>query len=271
MHQYKITLFMYLCLLYVICFTSAYGPHIQNSVDKFYKPTPIQYDSITDNLIPFNNYIKWDKNELTYKILNVSKNYNQYKFEKAVDNSFKRWIQHTSLNIKKSQNNKKTDITISFYNSKNNELAHSYYPPDGEIKINNKYQFSFDEDKPGISFDAVLTHEIGHVLGVFHNNLNQSSIMFPFNNRYNGELSIDDIKIISTLYPKEKENVYNDSAVYSVHLECINSFYMCNELNYKIYIIMVLSILCIIFLIINVLLIYYYIKKHHNTQNFFYV
>lgn len=85
-------------------------------------------------------------------------------------------------------------------------LAHSYFPQENQCReihmdADEKWYFGIDGNVPPgySSFLLTLAHEIGHVLGLRHNN-DESSIMFPWYKNNFTSLSSNDKSAIEYLY-----------------------------------------------------------------------
>lgn len=98
-----------------------------------------------------------------------------------------------------------TEVT---FNTETGELY------DADIEINSFAQrFTTGDDEVIIDLDSVLTHEIGHFLGLDHNNENLEATMSPV--YHDGEtsgrsLSDDDIAGICEVYPMGRETTSNE-------------------------------------------------------------
>ena len=81
-------------------------------------------------------------------------------------------------------------------------LAHAFAPRDGRVHMDNDERWVF-HDTNGAELEVVLTHELGHALGLSHSTV-RGSIMAPFYIPYreNFELHIDDIAGMQYLYGK---------------------------------------------------------------------
>lgn len=110
------------------------------------------------------------------------------------------------------------DIVISFEEAyhphiDNNDLgtsalAHGFNPgPDigGDIHVRKDLVWDFDvmfDEQPngdGLSFFAVILHEIGHSIGLYHSH-HSDAVMYPSYTTAQGVLSTDDIEGIQHIY-----------------------------------------------------------------------
>lgn len=87
-------------------------------------------------------------------------------------------------------------VTLTTYNDNTGQLI------DTDIIINGEMPFGFSGDRNSYDLDTVLTHELGHVLGLDESNV-PGSTMFPDTRRgetNRRELSTDDVDGIMSLY-----------------------------------------------------------------------
>ncbi len=90
--------------------------------------------------------------------------------------------------------------TFSFYTTNNNTLLFS----ETDISFNPALAFSTSEEAGKFDIQSILTHELGHVLGLDHAAM-ISSVMTPYSQTAQVDqrtLSYDDIAGISEIYPK---------------------------------------------------------------------
>lgn len=151
---------------------------------------PIYYDHITEEISDVPKVI-WNKDQLTWKLVNIPSKFKPNDVFDVFDKAFKQW---ESISIFKFSNinQGESDIKIYFFNEKehdfgNGALAHAYRPQldadgklsseSGDIHFNDNINWSLTQSK-GISLYIVALHEIGHSLGLHHNEDIQS-IMYP--------------------------------------------------------------------------------------------
>ena len=78
------------------------------------------------------------------------------------------------------------------------EYAHTFYPEDGRIHINEYVDWGHGSIMR-IEIYSLVLHEIGHVLGLKHSE-SKGSVMWPGYSRYRNKLTSDDIEGIQSLY-----------------------------------------------------------------------
>lgn len=87
---------------------------------------------------------------------------------------------------------------------------------DADILLNPAVNFSTD-GSAGTDMQTVVTHEIGHFLGLDHSAV-VKAMMFPFAPPSEHQLSYDDVAAISALYPKSAPDVPTGSVSGTVSL-----------------------------------------------------
>ncbi|XP_018101233.2 matrix metalloproteinase-18 [Xenopus laevis] len=158
----------------------------------------------------------WKKRNLTYRILNYTKNMAKDEVDWAIQRAFKIWSDVTSFTFTRI-NNSVSDIEISFvsrahndsypFDGPSNKLAHAFRPSNGDVHFDN------DETWTNGSHDEnlflVAAHEFGHSLGLHHSN-DSKAVMFghyQYVNPTTLQLSKDDIDAIQSLYGVQKKPV----------------------------------------------------------------
>ena len=83
-------------------------------------------------------------------------------------------------------------------------VAWGYYPhadpAGGDIFMNAAVDFALGDDVEGLRFDWVVLHEIGHALGLMHDDADPSSAMYAFYPVGEGRLNATDIASVRHLY-----------------------------------------------------------------------
>nr|XP_056714678.1 stromelysin-1-like [Euleptes europaea] len=156
---------------------------------------------------------KWEKKQLTYRILNYTPDMNKVDVDNAIEKAFQVWSQVTPLTFRRVLEGD-ADIMISFartdhgdfnpFDGAGGTLAHAYAPSSSSLGGD----AHFDEDErwtngqQGSNLFVVAAHEFGHSLGLFHSK-DVNALMFPVyrNPQHNQNvLSQDDIEGIQQLY-----------------------------------------------------------------------
>ncbi|XP_019867201.2 72 kDa type IV collagenase-like [Aethina tumida] len=148
---------------------------------------------------------KWPQKELTYTILNYPTDLDASDTEVEIRRAFSVWTNHIDLKFRESGIN--PDIKINFINLTDYEkLGQGYYPYDGIIHINSQHKWGiFTPLGNKKHLFEILVHEIGHVLGLKHNN-DKNSVMYPVTYDYNPTFGLadTDVDAIQNLYKKSE-------------------------------------------------------------------
>ncbi|CAK9311107.1 unnamed protein product [Citrullus colocynthis] len=134
---------------------------------------------------------------------------------KVVRRSFSRWSAVIPLNFTESSDYESSDIRIGFYRGDHGDgeafdgvlgvLAHAFSPENGRLHLDaaERWAVDFEQEKSKVAVDleSVVTHEIGHVLGLAHSAVKES-VMYPSLSPRGKkvDLRIDDVEGIQYLY-----------------------------------------------------------------------
>ncbi|KAM4828208.1 stromelysin-1-like isoform 2-T2 [Thomomys bottae] len=156
---------------------------------------------------------KWEKNHLTYRIVNYTPDLPRQAVDSAIEKALRVWAEVTPLTFSRMYEGE-ADIMISFavrehgdfipFDGPGMVLAHAYAPGPG---VNGDAHFDDDEswtdDTRGTNLFLVAAHELGHSLGLLHS-ANREALMFPvyktFTDLATFRLSQDDVNGIQSLY-----------------------------------------------------------------------
>ncbi|KAM6447278.1 stromelysin-1-like [Liasis olivaceus] len=155
---------------------------------------------------------KWQKKDLTYRILNYTPDMDKADVDKSIEKAFKVWSRVIPLTFNKVSGGN-ADILISFRSREHGDFS-SFDGPGGTIA----HAFApgagiggdahFDEDEfwssglEGSNLFYVAVHEFGHSLGLLHSQ-DPNAVMFPVYKdpeENQQTLSQDDIEGIQYLY-----------------------------------------------------------------------
>uniref|UniRef100_A0A452RRX4 Peptidase metallopeptidase domain-containing protein n=1 Tax=Ursus americanus TaxID=9643 RepID=A0A452RRX4_URSAM len=156
---------------------------------------------------------RWEHTHLTYRIENYTPDLPRADVDSAMEKAFRLWSNVSPLTFTKIFEGQ-ADIMISFvwgdhgdsypFGRPANTLAHAFLPGRG---IGGDVHF--DEEKRWTNFNLyyVAAHEVGHSLGLGHDN-DIGSLMFPSYNSYRDVLlSQRDISAIQALYGPSKNPI----------------------------------------------------------------
>ena len=135
----------------------------------------------------------WHKGTLTYKLLSYTNDWkSRYDQERAVTVAFRAWgLRVRDIKFKRVYGDAKADFKIEFrelehFDNRKGVLAHAYFPGQGEVSgdicINDNWEWvphSNWQDLARPPLVTVLMHEIGHALGLRHDNRSKDCIMYP--------------------------------------------------------------------------------------------
>ncbi|KAI9111017.1 hypothetical protein K1719_017892 [Acacia pycnantha] len=150
----------------------------------------------------------------------------------AFENAFSRWASVIPVNFLETSDYETADIRIGFYLGDHGDgepfdgvlgiLGHAFSPENGRLHLDAVEMWAVDFDREGskvaVDLESVATHEIGHVLGLAHTNV-QEAIMYPSLSprKSKRDLRMDDVLGIQALYGS------NPNFTFSSLLESENS------------------------------------------------
>lgn len=128
----------------------------------------------------------------------------------AVARAFNTWSSQSQFTFSQSQDFASADLKIGFYRGDHGDgfpfqpnsgvLAHSFAPTDGRFHFNVDKSFSDGPVQGSFDLKTVALHEIGHLLGLQHSQV-QAAIMWPtIPPATTKGLNADDIQGIHALY-----------------------------------------------------------------------
>ena len=161
----------------------------------------------------------WKPGTLTYRLNNYTGDWKSKRDqERAVTVAFRAWqLRIKDLKFKREYNpNKKVDFNIEFhglehFNNRKGTLAWAYFPGQGEVSgdihINDNWNWVPHSNWQNLASPplvTVLMHEIGHGLGLRHDNRSKDCIMYPSMNmgKTKNKLHEYDIERIQNRYGK---------------------------------------------------------------------
>lgn len=131
---------------------------------------------------------KWERKDLTYRIVNYTPDMNPADVDKAIQNAFKVWSDVAPLTFKRIYDGT-ADIMMSFeigdhrdnspFDGPNGLLAHAFQPGNnigGDVHFD-EAEF-WTKGSKGYNLFFVAAHELGHSLGLSHSD-DPGALMYP--------------------------------------------------------------------------------------------
>ena len=189
----------------------------QRTKELLQKPRCGNKDTIEDSTERMRRYVlapsKWDKKELTYRILNYTPDLPQATTRRAIIEAFKVWEGVTTLRFTEVRGGD-ADILILFarqyhqdgypFDGKGLVLAHAFFPgvdKGGDTHFDDDEQWTYNSDENGVDLFMVAAHEFGHAIGLSHSN-QPGALMYPWYQGYIPDFKLprDDVQGIQALY-----------------------------------------------------------------------
>lgn len=175
--------------------------------------------SATGRLAPFVTVGKWQKNSLSYRLLNATPDLPVDRQRQIILEAFSRWSGVSALQFTEVDPNQTSDLSVAYHRGSHgdghpfddaggadgNTLAHAFFPsPVGGAWAGSLHfdEFEVWKDQPGgvgTRLYNVGLHEIGHLLGLAHSQ-DQTAIMYAYYGEDRNDLRADDIAGIQSLY-----------------------------------------------------------------------
>lgn len=129
----------------------------------------------------------------------------------SIARAFRTWELNSQFRFIRLLDLKNADIHIGFYKGDHGDgypfdgpgkfVAHTFPPQDGRIHFDGDEKWSNGALPGAVDLETIALHEIGHVLGLAHSQV-EAAIMFPtFSLGTTKGLNQDDLNGIKALYP----------------------------------------------------------------------
>uniref|UniRef100_A0A3Q1H6S9 Peptidase metallopeptidase domain-containing protein n=1 Tax=Anabas testudineus TaxID=64144 RepID=A0A3Q1H6S9_ANATE len=161
----------------------------------------------------FGSNFKWQKNSLTYRIVNYTPDMSRAEVDDSIDKALQVWAKVTPLRFTKIYSGT-ADIMISFGGGEHGDfypfdgiggtLAHAFAPGPqigGDAHFDEDEYFTFRSSRGYVLF-VVAAHEFGHSLGLSHSD-DPGALMYPLYSYRNPDTFVlprDDVNGIQSLY-----------------------------------------------------------------------
>lgn len=179
--------------------------------------------STTNRFVYFPGKPRWSRAmpmTLTYTISrdHMIHTLSMQEIREALKRAFSRWASVIPISFVEAREDDSVsfaDIKIGFYSGEHGDgdpfdgvlgvLAHSFSPEIGRIHLDAAETWAVDfevtKSEVAVDLESVLTHEIGHLLGLSHSSVKEA-VMYPSLRPRDkrADLNIDDIKGVQSLY-----------------------------------------------------------------------
>eukprot|EP00057_Strongylocentrotus_purpuratus_P004270 XP_003728374.1 PREDICTED: matrix metalloproteinase-9 [Strongylocentrotus purpuratus] len=161
----------------------------------------------------YTSWAQWHKLDLTYRIVSHLETIAEGALRATVRSAMEIWMEVTPLSLcEELDPEADVDIIIRHERGEHGDgvafdgldgaLGHAFLPATGEIHLDLDEQWTVGRvpENNGTDYMSVVSHQIGHALGLLHSGV-EGSIMFPiYTDKENINLSYQDVLSIQSLY-----------------------------------------------------------------------
>ncbi|XP_030293061.1 collagenase 3-like [Sparus aurata] len=175
-------------------------------------------DSKIARFSTFGNGLKWEKNSLTYRIVNYTPDMSVSEVDYSIEKALQVWAKVTPLRFTRIYSGT-ADIMISFgrlshgdyypFDGPDGTLAHAFSPSSGiggDAHFDDDETFTLRSNRGYVLF-MVAAHEFGHSLGLSHSD-DPGALMYPTYSYRNPDTFVlprDDVNGIQSLYGRNPD------------------------------------------------------------------
>ncbi|KAM6584304.1 hypothetical protein CsatB_011306 [Cannabis sativa] len=131
---------------------------------------------------------RWRKSRLTYKFRSIAKSASAESIRSICARAFEKWAQVSHFSFQEVGESSTADIVIGFHVGDHGDpypfdgprgvLAHAFPPSTGLLHFDGAENWSMNPGQNEVDLESVALHEIGHVLGLGHDDTVPDAIMY---------------------------------------------------------------------------------------------
>ena len=177
-------------------------------------------------------YTYWNTTNLYYCFKNYNCNLSSSQCRVAIQNAFNTWSQYSLFSFTETSNLSQADIEISWEDDNHTgcppystyALAHASigkYNRTPPAYVHFRKSETFTMGLSGYNLETIALHEIGHVLGLEHDESNSNAVMYKSYTGYKTDLTSDDYNVLYAIYgfptTIEGPNYISQSGTYHIN------------------------------------------------------
>ncbi|KAF4401342.1 hypothetical protein G4B88_014183 [Cannabis sativa] len=131
---------------------------------------------------------RWRKSRLTYKFRSIANSASAESIRSICARAFEKWAQVSHFTFQEVGESSTADIVIGFHVGDHGDpypfdgprgvLAHAFPPSTGLLHFDGAENWSMNPGQNEVDLESVALHEIGHVLGLGHDDTVPDAIMY---------------------------------------------------------------------------------------------